>query len=138
MSGMASILRGSAPAGVHRWDPDDRADDGELRAACDAHGWRLAYLDTSAVEDRAGVLADLGTALELPAHYGRNLDALHDCLRDLAEPTLLLWRGWGTPALAEPRAFAAVVRVLGARGPGAALEVLLAGAGPEDAAPLLV
>ncbi|MEQ6901190.1 barstar family protein [Nocardioides sp. YIM 152588] len=131
---LADVLAGRVAAGVHRWAGGADAD--PCPAAREA-GWRCATLDTAGVEDRAGLLAELGAALDFPAHYGRNLDALHDCLRDLAEPTVLVWRGWGTPALAEPRAFAGVVRVLGADRPGAALEVVLVGPGPADAAPLL-
>ena len=33
------------------------------------------------------VHAAFAEALGFPAHYGRNLDALHDCLGGIAEPT---------------------------------------------------
>ena len=32
----------------------------------------------------------LHTALALPEYYGANLDALHDCLTEIAEPTELV------------------------------------------------
>ena len=32
----------------------------------------------------------LATSLAFPAYYGRNLDALNDCLTDICEPTLLV------------------------------------------------
>ena len=32
----------------------------------------------------------LRSALALPVYYGANLDALHDCLTELAEPTQLI------------------------------------------------
>ena len=32
-------------------------------------------------------------ALDFPAWYGGNLDALHDCLMELAEPVRLILRG---------------------------------------------
>ena len=32
-----------------------------------------------------------------PAWFGRNLDALHDCLTDIGEPTRLVLTGTGSP-----------------------------------------
>ena len=43
----------------------------------------LLQCDCAAAHDKASVLAALGEGLKLPAHYGRNLDALYDCLTDL-------------------------------------------------------
>ena len=33
-------------------------------------------------------------ALSFPDHYGNNLDALHDCLTDIAEPTRIRLLHW--------------------------------------------
>ena len=33
-------------------------------------------------------------ALSFPDHYGSNLDALHDCLTDIAEPTRIRLLNW--------------------------------------------
>lgn len=46
-------------------------------------------LDLRAFEDREQVHAYLQEKLELPAYYGRNLDALHDCLTDIHEDTAI-------------------------------------------------
>ena len=35
--------------------------------------------------------------LRFPAWFGRNLDALHDCLTDIGEPTRLVLTGTGSP-----------------------------------------
>lgn len=47
------------------------------------------------VADRDGVLGGIGRALSFPAHYGHNLDALEECLRDLdwlpIGPVVLVW-----------------------------------------------
>ena len=34
--------------------------------------------------------ADLAKALDFPAYYGKNLDALHDCLTELADTQLVI------------------------------------------------
>lgn len=47
-------------------------------------------LDGSRVKDRPALHAELQTVLELPGYYGRNLDALYDCLTDISEETMLL------------------------------------------------
>ena len=35
--------------------------------------------------------------LRFPDYFGRNLDALHDCLTDVASPTRLILTGTGSP-----------------------------------------
>lgn len=47
-------------------------------------------LDCSAIADKASLHAALKAALSLPEWYGSNLDALHDCLGELGEPTKLV------------------------------------------------
>jgi Barstar (barnase inhibitor). len=39
-------------------------------------------VDLRGIRSKTAVLAALGEALQLPAHYGRNFDALADCLMD--------------------------------------------------------
>ncbi len=39
--------------------------------------------------DRYEIHEELYQALSLPEYYGRNLDALHDCLTDIHEDTVL-------------------------------------------------
>lgn len=36
----------------------------------------------------------LASALSFPAHYGKNLDALYDCLSEISEDTHLILRDW--------------------------------------------
>ncbi len=47
-------------------------------------------LDGSVIRDREGLHALLAERLGLPNWYGRNLDALHDCLTDLQDVTVVL------------------------------------------------
>ncbi|MBQ3405263.1 MAG: barstar family protein [Oscillospiraceae bacterium] len=46
---------------------------------------RTAVLDGSEIFDREQLHDELQEKLELPEWYGRNLDALYDCLTDIAE-----------------------------------------------------
>jgi hypothetical protein len=47
-------------------------------------GYRLIHLDASKWRAESDMHADLASALDFPAYYGRNLDALNDCLGDVA------------------------------------------------------
>ncbi|GAA3521408.1 barstar family protein [Nocardioides daeguensis] len=136
MSGLAAVLAGRHTPGVHRWE--SALDVAAVRHAVEHAGWGFGYVDGAGLETRAEVLRAIGSALAFPDHYGANLDALNDCLRDLPGRTVLLWDAWAGLAHAEPRWFGLVVELLGDRGDaGPAVEVLLRGAGPADAVPLL-
>ena len=50
-------------------------------------------LDHSAVESAEELHREIARCLAFPAWYGGNLDALHDCLTDLNEPSELIVRG---------------------------------------------
>ena len=56
-------------------------------------------LDGGSVGSRETLHQTLAAGLHFPDWYGGNLDALHDCLTDLHEPTELIVRG--TSALDE-------------------------------------
>jgi len=49
-----------------------------------AHGAMPHLVDGSAVHTKEQALDAIGAALGFPDHYGRNLDALFDCLTDLS------------------------------------------------------
>ncbi|ROQ30296.1 barstar (barnase inhibitor) [Frondihabitans sp. PhB188] len=49
------------------------------------HGYRLVRFDASLWADEPDMLTEIGTALDFPDYYGVNLDALNDCLSDVAE-----------------------------------------------------
>ena len=48
---------------------------------------RKIILDLRNVKTQDDVHAYISESLEFPAYYGRNLDALHDCLTDIGEDT---------------------------------------------------
>lgn len=53
---------------------------------------KLFYLDCSNMTDKTAVHSYIRSALELPSHYGCNLDALYDCLTDFSDCTIVLQR----------------------------------------------
>lgn len=81
-----------------------------------ATGWTSAVLDLDGVRDKAAFMERCGRALELPDWFGRNWDALADCLRDLswlpvARGRLLLVSGWQAYAEARPGEWATAQQV---------------------------
>lgn len=66
--------------------------------------------------DKKSALAAFAAGLALPGWFGKNLDALTDALRDLADDTHreieLVWDATATIARSDPKAYAAIRRVL--------------------------
>ncbi|MER8046248.1 barstar family protein [Streptomyces sp. NPDC094032] len=60
-------------------------------------------LDLYGVADKAAFMERCATALALPDWFGRNWDALADCLTDLPEPVALVVTGWQEYARTRPR-----------------------------------
>lgn len=54
---------------------------------------RKIILDTEQMRSQPQLHQYLREALQLPAYYGANLDALYDCLTELSEPTELTIQG---------------------------------------------
>lgn len=143
MSGLAGLLAGhpgSPGPGVYRWHAT--FDAGELTHTVAVAGWSCAHLD-GVVETREEALAALGEALDFPDHYGRDLDVLGGCLRELPAPTVLLWDHWGVLAYADEDFFGRVLGLLRERAENPApadlpqLTVLLRGTGPGLGIPSL-
>ena len=145
MSTLADLLAGDVEPHVFRWVPPATAAPDDVRRLVDEAGWRFAHVDGAGAPTKPALLAALGEALDFPAHYGANFDALADCLHDVdagdRAGTLLLWDDWGRLATAQPSAFAVALTVLGVRADakrGGPFAVLLRGAGPAPAGvPLL-
>lgn len=68
------------------------------------------------VTSMAEALDAIGAAMNFPAWYGRNLDALYDCLVDLSwQPPgehVLIWTGYQDFEAADSDGYRAVVSVL--------------------------
>ncbi len=55
---------------------------------------RTVTLDCRSVQSPQALHMALQSGLDFPAWYGRNLDALYDCLTDLHQKTCLILLGW--------------------------------------------
>ena len=135
MSGLAAVLAGREAPGIHRWH--GAFDAADVRHSVEHAGWGFAHVDGwTRGDSKAGFLDAVGDALDFPAHYGRNFDALADCLHDIGagrDGVVLLWDGWATLARADERAFSIALSVLGSRvndDRGVPFTVLLRGEGP--------
>ena len=137
MSGLAAVLAGRHGPGVYLWHAAFEVD--EVRHAVEHVGWQFGYVDGWRRTDKVGVLTALGESLAFPDYYrGRSLDALWDCLTDVAEPTVLLWDGWGTLAREDEETFRKVRGIFAERAALAPpFTTLLRGAGPEVDVPSL-
>jgi RNAse (barnase) inhibitor barstar len=58
----------------------------QLTRSAEGADQRLLICDLSAATDKAEVFAKLGTDFKLPSHFGKNLDALFDCMTELKPP----------------------------------------------------
>lgn len=136
MSGLAGVLAGHTAPGVYRWHA--AFDEADVRHTVEHAGWRFGYVDGWRAQTKAEFLAAVGETLAFPEHYGRNYDALTDCLREVAtEPdsgVVLLWDGWGPFAFEDASSFALARQVLEDRTSSPAsgsFVVLLRGEGPS-------
>ncbi len=73
---------------------------GPARLAARSLGWRWHDLDLTEVHDKDSLLARCAARLALPEYFGRNWDALAECLRDpawMVAPGAALWWHGGAP-----------------------------------------
>lgn len=113
MTTLSGILAAGASAGVHRWASALPAD--YVRARVVNAGLRFGHVDSAVTSGKAGFLAAIGEALSFPAYYGRNLDALADCLSDVTAPTVVLWEHAEALRAEDPDAYQAVLDVFATR-----------------------
>lgn len=142
MSGLAALLAGRHEPGVQIWHAAFPVED--VRHAVEHAGWRFGHVDGWTHQDKAGFLDAVAEALDFPDWFGRNFDALADCLSDVSGPegagTVLLWDGWGAFAREDPQAFDVALDVLRERTQDPqrpAFAVLMRGEGPAVDVPSL-
>lgn len=125
MSRLGSVCDAGLVPGVHLWSSS--LDVAYVRGAVRRSGWGFAHLPGADLVTVGGFHTAIAAALGFPAYYGRNLDALADCLSDCTGSQVLLWDDWGVFARTEPRAAAIVLGLLGS----SLVTTLLRGDGPS-------
>ncbi len=75
------LLRDRRHAGVYH-EPHGDAD--ELLRAAEGNGFATFRIDLGMVRDKDELLGAIAAAMEFPDWFGRNWDALDDCLTDLS------------------------------------------------------
>ncbi len=137
-----SLVLAGERRGVFRLDGPTN---GLIDAARD-RGWHVVTLDTDGTVDKEGFMTAVDDAFDLPEWFGRNWDALDECLRalDLDEPdgVLVLWENWDGFAVADPDAFETAIEVfrdatVAWHDDGTPGAVVLRGDGPETDLPSL-
>ena len=73
---------------------------------------REIILDCTSIHDRASFHGQLAEAMDFPEWYGKNLDALHDCLTDICGETVLRLLHWGAAETALGSYGKAAARVM--------------------------
>ncbi|MCD9142382.1 barstar family protein [Streptomyces albireticuli] len=107
--GLTGLLLGTTPPGVYRLPPTDTAP--RVAALAAEAEWRAAPLHLGGVTTKKAFLDRCATDLEFPEWFGRNWDALADCLTDLswwleegkARGYLLVTEDWETFRKAAPK-----------------------------------
>ncbi|MGL5405912.1 MAG: barstar family protein [Propionibacteriaceae bacterium] len=106
ISAVAPLFDGTLTPGIYQMT----APRAEVLAGLREAGWQAAELPHVKTPQEALTL--IGEALSFPKWYGRNLDALWDCLGDLTQPTALYWRSWQELAIHFPDEWAQLMGVL--------------------------
>jgi hypothetical protein len=78
------VLLTSSPPGLYRLARGT----GVLRARVEAAGWRWYEMDGTGVTNAPAFFDGIAAAMALPDYFGKNWDALLDCLRDLGDEDL--------------------------------------------------
>jgi len=96
-----------------------------------AHDYQVVQLNASAWTTDEDLHRDIARALDFPAYYGQNPDALNDCLRDVvdyqygarrdATGLFLVFTGYDTFAAHRPRSAQIVLDIIASQARNAAL-----------------
>ena len=125
MTSLARLLSGPAEGGIYRAPAGAALV--TIERAAERAGWRLAHVVGEPATDKRALMAAFQDAFGFPGWFGHNLDALADCLGDVAfEPgTLLVWDGADEFAAADPATSRAVHAILRQRSAAASPARLL-------------
>jgi RNAse (barnase) inhibitor barstar len=87
-----------------------------LADAAEAKGYGIFSIDLAGIADKAGLMEELQNTMHFPEWFGRNWDALEDCLTDMSWSDcpgyVLLIRGGGALRRHHKPLFDALVDVL--------------------------
>lgn len=121
MSDNAGLLDGTRTPGIYRV----LGESDSILAALRQAGWVAAVVPPA--DTTQAFYTQIAAVLGFGAYFGRNLDALWDCLTDLDRPTAVVLAGWTRLAEARPERWAAILAVLTERcGKPPAFAVVLA------------
>lgn len=86
MSNLQHALKLEKPSGIYHFDSAARIS--FLEQEADKADWRLYVLDGKKISDKKTFLAAIAQSMNFPDYFGKNWDALNDCLTDMswAEP----------------------------------------------------
>ncbi len=84
-----------------------------IATALDEAGWTSVIIEPASRTRE--FYAALAAAMHLPDYFGRNLDALWDCLTDLDRPTVLILVDWTRFARARPDRWDSIMNVFADR-----------------------
>jgi RNAse (barnase) inhibitor barstar len=65
------------------WFLPDRADPKEVQKLAKSHGFAFFHIEGKNIGGKEQLMTSVATALRLPKHFGKNWDALEECLIDL-------------------------------------------------------
>jgi RNAse (barnase) inhibitor barstar len=87
MDSLLKLLPDARRAGVYH----SQIDAAEIVAAAKTLGLHVVKLELAKTRSKGGLLDEFAKTLKFPRHFGRNWDALNDCLSDLS---WLHSKGW--------------------------------------------
>ncbi len=73
---------------------------------------KTVVIDGRDMPDRITAHAYLAGKLDFPTYYGKNLDALHDCLTDISEPTQIVLYNFSEDSFSNNLYLPSIIRVL--------------------------
>src|SRR3954470_22049455 len=82
MSNLRHALKQEKPPGIYHLV--SHASVPFLQREADKADWRLYALDGKKITDKKSFLAQIAREMEFPDYFGKNWDALNDCLTDMS------------------------------------------------------
>lgn len=114
MSKLQAVLQQQIAPGVYRFP--SRASLETLQAEAEEAGWRLFYLDGTAIDDKASFLEAAKSAFDMPSYVGNNWDAFEEAVNDLewaaAQGYAVIYDDAADLDDDDPAAFAMAVEIL--------------------------